>query len=97
MGGECDICGEHTLDCTCNIIDVDMKTNHFLEKIKKIFHKDFYTPKELLKMGLFGSKSSLHREIQLKRLNAFRSNDRRVLIFKEDIIEFLQKKNDRKN
>lgn len=65
------------------------------KKLSHLLHKDLYSIKDLLKLGLFGGKSTLHREIQMGRLKAFYSSDRRLMILKEDLMDYLRSQNEK--
>jgi len=44
-------------------------------------------------MGLFGGKSSIHREISSGKLRGFYTTQRRILVLKEDLIQYLKDQN----
>jgi len=49
--------------------------------------KNFFTPTELVKMGIYGSKSSVWRAVHSGEIEAIQISDRRWVILKESIIE----------
>lgn len=54
--------------------------------------REFFTPPELVKMGIYGSKSSVWRAVHLKQIEAVQISDRRWVILKESIIDHLKKR-----
>lgn len=49
--------------------------------------RDLYTPKELIRLGVYGSKSSIHIAIKKKELDVIWITERRVVIIKESIFK----------
>lgn len=70
-----------------------MNHDSLYHKLMKKFYKEFYTVKDLVKMGLFGGKSSVHREIKFGKLKGFYTTDRRILVLKEDLMDYIKTQN----
>lgn len=68
-----------------------MKEPEEIEKLRKILKgRDLYTPVELVRLGIYGSKSGVHRAIRNHELEATFISDRRLVIFKESIIKHVE-------
>ena len=62
-----------------------------LDSFKKILRgKDLYTPKELVKLGIYGCKASVHRAIREKHLQCIRMTEHRIVILKDSIIKHVE-------
>lgn len=65
-----------------------MKDPDEVEKLRKVLKgRDLYTPIELVRLGVYGSKSSVHRAIKKKELEYMFITDRRIVIFRESILK----------
>lgn len=51
--------------------------------------RKFYTTKELISLGLFGSKSTVHRYIKQAKLKTIWTTDRRLMITRDSVIELI--------
>lgn len=70
------------------------KLKNITEQLESILkHKDIFTPNELVKLGLFGSRSSVHYAIHQGYLQAAYTTDRRLVIFKDSIINHIINRN----
>ena len=54
--------------------------------------RQVFTPPELVKMGIYGSKSSVWRAVRLGHIEAIQISDRRWVILKESIIKHLKER-----
>lgn len=62
-----------------------------IEKFRQILKgKDLYTPKELVKLGIYGCKSSVHRAIRENHLEAIWMTSQRIVILKDSIINHVE-------
>lgn len=62
-----------------------------IEKFRQILKgKDLFTPKELVKLGIYGCKSSVHRAIREKHLEAIWMTSQRIVILKDSIIKHVE-------
>lgn len=76
-----------------------LRTDNAIEyRIEKLLRgKSLFTPKELVRMGLYGSGKSVLRAIRTGELMAVWISEQRVVIFKESIIAHLIKMTSKKN
>ena len=51
--------------------------------------RQYFTPPELVRMGIYGSKSSVWRAVHLGHIEAVQISDRRWVIMKDSIIKHL--------
>lgn len=71
--------------------------NDLIDRVEKLMGpRHFFTPPELVKMGIFGSKSSAWRAIRLGYVEAIQTQDRRWVILKESIIKHLKERYENK-
>lgn len=69
--------------------------NDFQKKINSILGiKKIFTPMELVKMGLYGGKSTVHSAIKKGELECIWVTERRIVITRESIIVNLLKRNE---
>lgn len=67
-----------------------MKEPEEVDKLRKVLKgRELYTPAELVRMGVYGSKSSVHRAIKQGEIESTFISDRRVVIFRESIIKHI--------
>ena len=52
--------------------------------------RQFFTPPDLVKMGIYGSKSSVWRAVHLGYIEAIQISDRRWVILKESVIKHVK-------
>lgn len=69
------------------------KTNDEVKAIEKILKRDVYTVMELVRLGIFGSKSAVHWAIEKNYIMAVYITSHRMVILKDSIIEHLKKLN----
>lgn len=62
---------------------------------KCLGHKKFFSPKDLLNMGLFGSKSQILNYMNKGLLPSTYVTDRRRVVVKDDLLNFLIKCNNK--
>ena len=55
--------------------------------------KDIFTAKELVKLGIYGGKSSVHSAWHQRCIEGFYTSDRRLVFTKESIIKHLTELN----
>jgi hypothetical protein len=55
--------------------------------------RDLYTAKDLVKLGFYGGKSSVHAAWHSGDIEGFYISDRRLVFTKESIIKHLQERN----
>lgn len=61
-----------------------------IDKLKRhLGVKQFYTVKEIVQLGLYGCKSTVHRAIHLKELPFIHLTGRRLVIMREDLLKIL--------
>lgn len=71
-----------------------MDSKDLITKVEKLMGpREFFTPPQLVKMGIFGSKSGVWRAVHLKHIDAIQISDRRWVIMKESIIKHLKERN----
>lgn len=71
-----------------------MAEKELIEKLKALMKgKELYTPKELVKLGIFGCRTSVHRAIKLKQIEGMMLLGRRLVVFKESIFRYLEDRN----
>jgi hypothetical protein len=58
---------------------------------QKIGNKSFYSVRELVSAGVFGSLSSARRALQGGRLTYIRISQRRFVVQRQELLNFLQK------
>ena len=64
-----------------------------VEKIKKhIGVKQFFTIKDLLALGLYGSKESASLAMRQEIIPTVRISERRRVVMREDLLKLLEKK-----
>lgn len=67
--------------------------DELIKRLEKLMgSRQFFTPMELVKMGIYGSKSSVWRAVHLGHIEAVQISDRRWVILKESIIAHLEKR-----
>lgn len=62
-------------------------TEEYLNKL--LGPRDFFTPIQLVKLGLYGCKSSVWRAVHLGEIECVQVSDRRYVILKESIIKMV--------
>lgn len=63
----------------------------FLAHVSRLMGpRQFFTPPELVKMGIYGSKSSVWRAVHLGHIEAFQVSDRRWVILKDSILKHIE-------
>lgn len=71
-----------------------MSSNELINRFEKLMgSRQFFTPIQLVDMGIYGSKSSVWRAVHLGDIEAIQISDRRWVIMKESIIKHLRNKN----
>lgn len=55
--------------------------------------KELWTTKELIRLGIFGAKSSVHRLVNNRCIEGFMTSDRRLVITRKSVIEYIMKLN----
>ena len=71
--------------------------NEFIDRFNRLLgHRQFFSSKDLVKLGIFGSKSSVWRAVKLGYIEAIWIGDRRRVILKDSVIEHIRRKNGRK-
>ena len=68
----------------------DEIVNKKLEYFRNILTKDFYTVKQLVALGIYGSKSTAHLEIQKGLVESAFTTDRRLLVFTESLLSRIE-------
>ncbi len=69
-------------------------TQDLIARVEKLMGpREFFTPPQLVKMGIFGCKSSVWRAVHLKHIEAVQISDRRWVIMKDSIIKHLRERN----
>lgn len=69
-------------------------SDKLLDRFEKLMgSRQFFTPPELVKMGIYGSKSAVWRAVRLGDIEALKISDRRRVILKESIIKHVRKRN----
>lgn len=64
-----------------------------LEKLKVIMKgRDLYTPKELVRIGIFGCRSSVRRAIKLRHIEGMMLVGRRLVVFKDSIFRYIEER-----
>lgn len=64
-----------------------MHENDLIDRLNNLMgSRQFFTPPELVKMGIYGSKSSVWRAVHLGHIEAIQISDRRWVILKESIV-----------
>lgn len=66
-----------------------MKSIKQIEKL--LSRRPFYTPEELVKMGLYGGRSSVHSAIKRGDIEACWISERRIIIYGDSVIEHIKK------
>lgn len=56
--------------------------------------RDYYTPAQLIKLGIYGSKTGVHKAIAKGEIESIYISERRVLILKDSILKHLKKLNE---
>lgn len=68
-----------------------------IDRVEKLMGpRQFFTVAELVKMGIFGSKSSAWYSVHQGHIEAIQISDRRWVILKESIIKHLRDRNENK-
>lgn len=63
-----------------------------IKQIEKMLNKrPFYTPCELVRLGLYGGRSSVHSAIKRGEIEAYWITERRIIIYADSIIDHLKK------
>lgn len=61
-----------------------------IELLQKILRgRELYTPKELVKLGVYGSTSSVHRAIKMKEIESLWITDHRIVVTRESILKHI--------
>lgn len=62
--------------------EVKKKVEHF----RSMLRRDFYTVKQLVALGIYGSKTAAHRDIKKGLVESAFTTDRRLVVFTESLI-----------
>ena len=62
-----------------------------LSQIERILTRKIYTPKQLVELGIYGCKSSVHHSISRGEIEAIWITDRRIVILTESVISHLRR------
>ena|ERR1700676_4032681 len=62
--------------------EVKKKMEHF----QNILRRDFYTIKQLLALGIYGSKTAAHYDIKKGKVESAFTTDRRLVVFTESLL-----------
>ncbi len=62
--------------------EVEKKLEHF----RSILKRDFYTIKQLVALGIYGSKTAAHYDIKKGKVGSAFTTDRRLVVFTESLL-----------
>jgi hypothetical protein len=64
--------------------------NKILSNFRLILKRDFYTVKQLLALGIYGCKSSAHRDIKKGLIESAFTTDRRLVVFTDSLLKRIE-------
>lgn len=69
--------------------------NDLIKRINQIMgSRHFFTSADLIRLGIFGSKSAVWRAVKLGYIEAIYITDRRRVIMKESLLNYIKRQND---
>jgi hypothetical protein len=69
-----------------NTLEIEERISY----LKSILNKVFYTPKQLVSLGIYGSKSTIYREAEQGLLQSAFITERRMIIFTDSLLERIE-------